>query len=106
MVGTNEPYTEVLPPPGQARGVQIDIDGRNLGSRYPTEINLAGDPTETPRALLPRLGQRDRSAWRRRVEEAVGDWWRIAERRAQTRAPGAPPAPVPRRSMAGHLFRW
>lgn len=82
MVGTNEPYTEFLPPPGRARGVQIDIDGRNLGSRYPTEVNLAGDATETLRALLPRLARRDRSAWRRRVEEAVADWWRIAERRA------------------------
>ncbi|MCA1707130.1 MAG: thiamine pyrophosphate-requiring protein, partial [Actinobacteria bacterium] len=82
VVGTNEPYTEFLPPPGQARAVQIDIDGRNLGSRYPTEVNLAGDATETLRALLPRLGQRDRSVWRRRVAEAVADWWRIAERRA------------------------
>jgi pyruvate dehydrogenase (quinone) len=82
LVGTNEPYTEFLPPPGQARGVQIDIDGRNLGSRYPTEVNLAGDAKETLAALLPRLAPRGRSAWRRRVEDAVASWWEIAERRA------------------------
>jgi pyruvate dehydrogenase (quinone) len=86
MVGTNEPYTEFLPKPGQARAVQIDIDGRNLGSRYPTEVNLAGDATETLRGLLPRLEQRDRSAWRTQVENAVADWWKIAERRAQRAA--------------------
>ncbi|MEN3315093.1 MAG: hypothetical protein V7605_1327 [Acidimicrobiaceae bacterium] len=83
MVGTNDPFTEFLPAPGQARGVQIDIDGRNLGSRYPTEVNLAGDAAETLRALLPRLARRDRSAWRRRVEDAVAHWWDIAERRAR-----------------------
>jgi pyruvate dehydrogenase (quinone) len=82
MVGTNEPYTEFLPPPGQARGVQIDIDGRNLGSRYATEVNLAGDAAETLRALLPRLSDRDRGQWRQRVEAAVRQWWQTAERRA------------------------
>jgi pyruvate dehydrogenase (quinone) len=82
LVGTNEPYTEFLPRAGQARGVQIDIDGRNLGSRYPTEINLAGDAAETLSALLPRLAQRDRREWRQRVESEVVRWWEIAERRA------------------------
>jgi pyruvate dehydrogenase (quinone) len=28
MVGSSFPYSEFLPGPGQARGVQIDIDGR------------------------------------------------------------------------------
>jgi pyruvate dehydrogenase (quinone) len=83
MVGTNEPYTEFLPAPGQARGVQVDIDGRNLGSRYPTEINLAGDAAETLRALLPRLTERARDGWRSRVEAAVTQWWTIAQRRAE-----------------------
>jgi pyruvate dehydrogenase (quinone) len=31
MVGSNFPYSEFLPKEGQARGVQIDIDGRMLG---------------------------------------------------------------------------
>ena len=33
MVGSNFPYSEFLPEEGQARGVQIDIDGRMLGIR-------------------------------------------------------------------------
>jgi pyruvate dehydrogenase (quinone) len=86
MIGTNEPFTEFLPPVGTARAVQIDIDGANLGNRYPTEVNLAGDAAETLRALRPRLAHRDRTAWRRPVEKAVVDWWAIAERRARRRA--------------------
>src|SRR4051794_10164953 len=39
MVGSSFPYSEFLPPEGQARGVQIDIDGRMLGLRYPMEVN-------------------------------------------------------------------
>ena len=42
MVGTSFPYSEWLPKPGQARAVQIDIDGRLVGMRYPTEVNLVG----------------------------------------------------------------
>ena len=43
MVGSSFPYSEFLPEPGQARGVQIDIDGRMVGIRYPMEVNLVGD---------------------------------------------------------------
>jgi pyruvate dehydrogenase (quinone) len=34
MVGSSFPYSEFLPKEGQARGVQIDIDGRKLSLRY------------------------------------------------------------------------
>ena len=55
MVGTSFPYSEWLPEPGQARGVQIDIDARLVGMRYPMEVNLVGDAAETLRALIPLL---------------------------------------------------
>lgn len=71
MIGTNEPYTEFLPFPGQARAVQIDIDGRNLGLRYPTEVNIVGDARETLRALLPLLVQKPASSWGPSVVEAI-----------------------------------
>src|SRR4051812_27944286 len=47
IVGSQFPYTEYLPKVGQARCVQIDIDGRALGSRYPSEVSLVGDSRET-----------------------------------------------------------
>src|SRR3954451_16630525 len=82
MIGTNEPYTEFLPKPGQARAVQIDIDPRSLGMRYPTEVNLVGDAAETLRMLTARLANRDRSAWRERLTAAIDGWQDIIERRA------------------------
>jgi pyruvate dehydrogenase (quinone) len=82
MVGTNFPYTEFLPPEGQARGVQIDIDGRMLGMRYPLEVGLVGDSAETLRALVPLLTRKSDRAWRQTIEEKVRKWWQEAEQRA------------------------
>ncbi|HKR99046.1 MAG TPA: thiamine pyrophosphate-binding protein, partial [Candidatus Dormibacteraeota bacterium] len=68
MVGTSFPYSEWLPEEGQARGVQIDIDGRLVGIRYPTEVNLVGDAAETLRALLPLLRAKQDNGWRKEIE--------------------------------------
>ena len=76
------PYSEFLPRPGQARGVQVDIDGRMLGIRYPMEVNLVGDSAETLRALVPLLRRKEDRAWREAVEASVADWWDLIERRA------------------------
>jgi pyruvate dehydrogenase (quinone) len=82
MVGSSFPYSEFLPKEGQARGVQIDIDGRMLGIRYPMELNLVGDARGTLRALLPLLAQRSDRQWRETIEANVADWWQVLERRA------------------------
>src|SRR6202012_1451586 len=58
MVGSAFPYSEFLPPPGAARGVQIDIDGSRLSLRYPMDVNIVGDSATTLRALLPLLQQK------------------------------------------------
>jgi pyruvate dehydrogenase (quinone) len=83
MVGSSFPYSEFLPEEGQARGVQIDLDGRMLGIRYPMEVNLVGDSAETLRALLGRLTRKEDRSWREKIEGGVGDWWALMERRAQ-----------------------
>ena len=86
MVGSAFPYAEFLPEEGQARGVQIDIDARRLGLRYPMEVNLQGDSAETLRLLLPLLERKTDRAWRERIERGVADWWRTLERRAANAA--------------------
>ncbi|WP_437944689.1 thiamine pyrophosphate-requiring protein [Sorangium sp. So ce296] len=86
MVGSSFPYPEFLPEEGQARGVQIDIDGRMLGLRYPMEVNLIGDSAETLRALIPYLKLKTDRSWRRRLEESVADWWKVLEARAMNDA--------------------
>jgi pyruvate dehydrogenase (quinone) len=86
MVGSSFPYSEYLPKPGQARGVQVDIDPRQLGLRYPMEINLVGDAKLTLQALLPLLKAREDRAWRDAIEADVRDWWRVLESRAMSDA--------------------
>src|SRR4051812_5603591 len=83
MVGTSFPYSEWLPEPGKARGVQIDIDGRLIGTRYPTEVNLVGDAGDTLRALLPRLRRQNDRSWREEIEGEVERWWRILGEQAE-----------------------
>jgi pyruvate dehydrogenase (quinone) len=82
MVGSSFPYSEFLPEEGKARGVQIDLDGRMLGIRYPMEVNLVGDSAETLRALLPHLVRKQDRGWRETVEANVRDWWQVIEGRA------------------------
>src|SRR3979490_1111251 len=86
IVGSSFPYSEFLPKEGQARGVQIDLDGRNLGLRYPTEVNLVGDSADTLRSLAPLLRSKTDRAWGQRVEQLVSEWWAEAERRAMHEA--------------------
>ncbi|CAM3976529.1 thiamine pyrophosphate-requiring protein [Bordetella tumbae] len=85
MVGTTFPYTEFLPPEGQAGGVQIDRDGRALGLRYPIEVGLAGDAKQTLAALLPLLEQKTDLDWRHDIEKDVARWREVVAARAQTR---------------------
>lgn len=86
MVGTSFPYSEFLPREGQARGVQIDIDGRMLGIRYPTEVNLVGDSAETLKALVPHLKRKNNRSWREGIEKGVRDWWKLLEAKAMDEA--------------------
>lgn len=82
MVGSAFPYSEFLPKPGSARGVQIDRDGTMLSLRYPMELNLIGDSAMTLRALLPMLQQKPADSWRRGIEKDVAMWWKTLEKRA------------------------
>ncbi|MGI8804695.1 MAG: thiamine pyrophosphate-requiring protein, partial [Thermoleophilaceae bacterium] len=86
MVGSSFPYSEFLPEEGQARGVQIDIDGRMVGIRYPMEENLVGDSAETLRALIPLLERKADRSWRDEVEAGVAKWWNVLEARAMNDA--------------------
>ena len=82
MIGSSFPYSEFLPKEGQARGVQIDIDGRMLSIRYPMEVNLMGDSVETLRELIPLLETKNDRSWRKEIEKGMTEWWKVLEVRA------------------------
>jgi pyruvate dehydrogenase (quinone) len=86
MIGSSFPYSEFLPEEGQARGIQIDIDGRMMSIRYPMEVNLVGDSAETLRLLLPLIERKTDRAWRERIEKDVAAWWKTLEERAMNEA--------------------
>jgi pyruvate dehydrogenase (quinone) len=86
MVGTSFPYSEWLPKEGDARGVQIDIDGRLVGMRYPMDVHLVGDAKATLTALIPKLQRKEDRSWREEIEHEVARWWEILDDRAKLEA--------------------
>src|ERR1700742_3222370 len=58
-VGSSFPYSQFLPQFGQAKAVQIDVDGRMIGMRYPYEINIVADAKTALRALIPLLRRKE-----------------------------------------------
>jgi pyruvate dehydrogenase (quinone) len=83
IVGSNFPYSQFLPDFGQARAVQIDIDARMIGMRYPTEVNIVADAQATLQSLLPHIDPKTDSSWRETIEKNVASWWDTMDRQAE-----------------------
>ncbi|MGB8995380.1 MAG: thiamine pyrophosphate-requiring protein, partial [Pseudonocardiaceae bacterium] len=86
MIGTSFPYAEWLPEEGQCKGVEIDIDGRMIGVRYPMQANLVGDSKETLKELIPLLHRKQDRSWREKIESEVSQWWQVLDDRAHDSA--------------------
>jgi pyruvate dehydrogenase (quinone) len=86
IVGSNLPYAQFFPDFGQARAVQIDIDGAMIGMRYPTEVNLVGDAKATLAELIPLLTRKSDRTWREKIEAGVARWWETIERQSMLTA--------------------
>jgi pyruvate dehydrogenase (quinone) len=86
MIGSSFPYPELLPEEGQAKGIQIDIDGKMLSIRYPMALNLIGDSAETLRELIPLLKQKENTAWRDKIKKNIEKWWGRLEERSTNKA--------------------
>ncbi|ANN16991.1 thiamine pyrophosphate-requiring protein [Amycolatopsis orientalis] len=86
IVGSNMPYAQFLPEFGQARAVQIDIDPRFLGLRYPTEVNLLGDAKGTLQQLIPVLERKTERGWREKIEKNTAEWQETMTRQAMLEA--------------------
>ncbi|HKN51955.1 MAG TPA: thiamine pyrophosphate-requiring protein [Amycolatopsis sp.] len=74
IIGSSFPYSQFLPGFGKARAVQIDLDARFLGLRYPTEVTLLGDAKSTLRQLIPMLQRSEERKWREKIEKNVAEW--------------------------------
>src|SRR6201996_1709173 len=85
-VGSSFPYSQFLPEFGQCRAVQIDVDGRLIGMRYPYEINLIADAKAALRALIPLLRRKEDRSWREGIEKNVARWWETMQMEAMVGA--------------------
>src|SRR5258708_39609598 len=85
-VGSRFPYSQFRPAFDQARAVQIDIDGKYVGMRYPYELNLVGDARATLQALIPLLERKEDRSWRQDIEAKVTRWWETMEKEAMVEA--------------------
>ena len=74
IVGSSFPYIEFLPKPGQARGVQIELDPMRIGLRYPVEVGLVGDSRRTLAALLPLLRRQTDRGFLEKAQKGMTHW--------------------------------
>ena len=79
MVGTSFPYIEFLPKPGQARAVQIELDPKRIGLRYPVEVGLVGDSRRTLQRLLPMLRRNKYRKFLEKAQSGMRDWWELMQ---------------------------
>ncbi|HVV76415.1 MAG TPA: thiamine pyrophosphate-requiring protein [Mycobacteriales bacterium] len=82
LIGTSFPYAEWLPAEGDAKCVEINIDGSLIGVRYPNDVSLVGDAKDTLQALLPMLEHKSDRSWQDKIIEERKVWDRVLDDRA------------------------
>ncbi len=82
MVGTSFPYIEFLPKPGDCRAVQIDIDPKRIGLRFPVTAGMVGDATRSLTDLLPLLKRNSHRGFLEEAQAGMRDWTKLMHERA------------------------
>ena len=85
IVGSSFPYIEFYPTPGQARAVQVELDPKRVGLRYPVEVGLVGDSKRVLSELLPLLKRNDSSKFLESAQKNMGDWRELMTERGTRR---------------------
>nr|WP_090342924.1 thiamine pyrophosphate-requiring protein [Mycolicibacterium malmesburyense]CRL73584.1 thiamine pyrophosphate binding domain-containing protein [Mycolicibacterium malmesburyense] len=102
IVGSNDPWTEFYPTPGQARAVQIDVEPRVVGAKYPVDVALTGDAADTLSRLAPLIRRKTDRGWRQHVENWKHDWLSESTQRSEAQCDSANPEFVVR-ALSDHL---
>jgi pyruvate dehydrogenase (quinone)/pyruvate oxidase len=83
IVGSSFPYIEFMPKPGQARGVQIELDPKRIGLRYPVEVGLIGDSALCLQALQPLLKRKTDQSFLEQAQAGKRDWMESMKKQAE-----------------------
>ena len=95
MVGTNFPYTQHLPEPGQVKVVQIEADPTRAGLRMPTEVPVVGEAKESLQALIPLLTRKSDRGHLVKYQKDMAKWRsEMADLENGKRSPIAPQYPM------------
>src|SRR5262249_11009878 len=79
MIGTSFPYIEFLPKPGQAHAIQIELDPKRIGLRYPVEVGIVGDSKRTLQRWMPLWRRNKYPRCIERAQSGMRHWWAVME---------------------------
>jgi pyruvate dehydrogenase (quinone)/pyruvate oxidase len=85
IVGSSFPYIEFYPEPGKAKAVQIELDPKRIGLRYPVDVGLVGDSKRVLGELLPLLRKNDGGKFLEKAQEASREWRDLMDERGTRR---------------------
>jgi pyruvate dehydrogenase (quinone) len=85
IVGSSFPYVEFYPKPGQAKAVQIELDPKRVGLRYPVEVGLVGDSKRVLSELLPLIRKNDHGKFLEQAQKDMRDWRELMNERGTRR---------------------
>jgi pyruvate dehydrogenase (quinone) len=85
IVGSSFPYIEFYPKPGKAKAVQIELDPKRVGLRYPVEVGLVGDSKLVLSELLPLLKRNDSSRFLEAAQNSMREWRELMNERGTRR---------------------
>jgi pyruvate dehydrogenase (quinone)/pyruvate oxidase len=85
IVGSTFPYVEFYPQPGKANAVQIELDPKRIGMRYPVDVGLVGDSKRVLSELLPLLRKNDSGKFLDATQKAMREWRELMNERGTRR---------------------
>jgi pyruvate dehydrogenase (quinone) len=74
IAGSTFPYIEYYPKPGKARAVQIELDPKRIGLRYPIEAGLVGDTGKVLQSLLRHVDYREDRSFLEQAQAGMKEW--------------------------------
>jgi len=74
IVGTSFPYIEFYPKPGEAKAVQIDLDPKRIGLRYPIDVGLIGDSARSLAELCKLIKRKSDRSFLQKAQKGMREW--------------------------------
>jgi pyruvate dehydrogenase (quinone)/pyruvate oxidase len=85
IVGSTFPYIEFYPQPGKAKAVQIELDPKRVGMRFPVDVGLVGDSQRVLSELLPLLKKNDSGKFLESAQKSMREWRELMTERGTRR---------------------